>query len=286
MPPRFRNVCFTHYKNLDLKALLISFKDIKNVRYCIGQLEICPSTQRVHIQGYMELFNAMGRSAIKKKILGEAHIGKRKGSQEQAITYCSKTESRKPGSEPLFYGEKSAQGKRTDIADIRDKVKEGIPLSVILSGDNLNFQQIRCAQILQPIFSPKRCSKPFVVWIYGSTGIGKTRYVYDRFKIDEIYSSHNSRWFDGYEQQKCLLVDDYRRDYIKFNLLLKFLDRYPFVREIKGGQVQINSPFIIITSPKSPFDMWNNRTSEDIDQLGRRIDHIINFNLRNSILGR
>ncbi len=280
---RFRNFIFTKFKKSDLKEFIASIKDNKDIRFFIGQQEICPTTQKEHIQGYMELFNAKTMKAIKKKILGEAHIEKRRGTQIQAIEYCSKMESRKPETLPLSIGEKSKQGKRTDIADIRDMVKQGKPISEILSGDNLNFQQIRCAQILQPIFAPKRSIKPIVIWIYGSTGIGKTKWVYDRFNIDEIFKSHNSKWFDGYEQQKVLLIDDYRRDYIKFHLLLALLDRYPFTREIKGGTTQINSKYIIFTSPSSPFKMWNNRTGEDIAQLERRIDYILNYDLISKI---
>ncbi len=136
---------------------------------------------------------------------------------------------------------------------------------------------IKGAQLLKSIYSVKRTEKPIVIWIYGSTGIGKTRFVYDNFT--DIYPSDNSKWFDGYEQNKVILIDDYRCDYIKFHTLLRFIDRYPFTRELKGSTIQINSKYIIFTSPKPPLLMWVNRTPEDIKQLIRRIDYIINFDL-------
>ncbi|GAC77798.1 replication protein, partial [uncultured marine virus] len=91
--PRFRNICFTHYSHTDLKVFLDICSKIADISYFIGQLEICPSTQRLHLQGYMEFSKQLSRKKIKSYI-GEAHIDARQGTQSQAITYCSKVASR------------------------------------------------------------------------------------------------------------------------------------------------------------------------------------------------
>ncbi len=60
---------------------------------------------------------------------------------------------------------------------------------------------------------------------------------------------------------------------MKFQYLLKLLDRYPFRVEVKGGFRQFRSDLIIITCPKPPEECYM-EAGEDIDQLLRRIDTI------------
>ncbi len=272
----FRNICFTlnNYTETETKQL----KDLE-CKYIVFGFEVGESGTP-HLQGYLELSKRMRFNAL-IKYLGtkRCHIEKRKGTSKQAINYCKKDNN--------FFekGTCSNQGCRTDLSKIKDLIKEGNKLSVIIDSlENLNYQQIRGAQLLKGIFSKKRNTKPIIMWLYGSTGMGKTRFVYDNY--EDIYSADNGKWFDGYEQNNVILVDDYRRDFMKFHILLKFIDRYAFTREYKGGTLQIDSKYIIFTSPKHPYKVWRNRTSEDIEQLLRRIDIIVNFDLRNAILCR
>ena len=65
---------------------------------------------------------------------------------------------------------------------------------------------------------------------------------------------------------------------MKFNHLLKLLDRYPFKAEVKGGSRWLDSKNIIITTNKHPKDTYN-LPEEDIKQLLRRIDLIERFSL-------
>ena len=64
-------------------------------RYCIGQLETCPSSGKKHIQAYFEFTQCVRMSHI-KKFLGDntCHLERRRGTQKEAIEYCSKPESR------------------------------------------------------------------------------------------------------------------------------------------------------------------------------------------------
>lgn len=82
----------------------------------IAQHEICPDTQREHVQGFV-IFKTPQRISALQKILGDkCHVEARKGSKRQAADYCRKEESRKPGTEPFVFGDVAAfeetQGKR------------------------------------------------------------------------------------------------------------------------------------------------------------------------------
>ncbi len=271
---RFRNVMLTIWQDLEnIQSLCSNDKTI--FTYYNYQLEECPETKKKHIQFYGELNKQKSGRQLKKFFNDNTiHIEVRKGTQEQAIGYCSKLDTRI--GEPVTFGTPRVQGRRSDITQVRADAKAGRRLVDIIDDlETPNFQTIRCAQILKSIYSRARTEKPYVMWIYGGTGLGKTRFVYDKWNIDDIYIKNMTKWWDGYEQHEVVLVDDYRRDFCKFHELLTLTDRYPCQREIKGGTVQINSKFIIFTSPRKPQDMWENRTTEDLKQLMRRVDRVV-----------
>jgi hypothetical protein len=57
--------------------------------------------------------------------------------------------------------------------------------------------------------------------------------------------------------------------------MLRLFDRYPLQVEFKGGCLQFLSKYIIVTSNCTPQTMWENQTDDRIDQLMRRIEHVI-----------
>ncbi len=65
-------------------------------------------------------------------------------------------------------------------------------------------------------------------------------------------------------------MDDFRPEDMKFQRLLKLLDRYPYMVEVKGGYRQFLAKTVIITCPKHPEECYA-EAGEDIEQLLRRI---------------
>lgn len=115
-----------------------------------------------------------------------------------------------------------------------------------------------------------------MVWSYGETGVGKTRAVYARYPIDEIYVKDESKWWDGYRGQQVILFDDFRGQ-IPFNVMLRILDRYPYAGQVKGGYCNINSPVIVITSSLRPNKVYMSdklQKEDSLKQLLRRIDYV------------
>lgn len=276
--PTSRSYCFTYYKMPELIIKYLTLLSVmKKFRYVVAQREVCPNTQRVHIQGYIEFTNKQSQKEIKKLMPG-IHLEVRKGTRDQARKYCMKDDTRLLNSKTIELGEfKTEQGKRRDIDIIKDAIKSGKSLKKVVWEDAVNLQTIRIAEKLVQYRQTKRNpnNPPEIRWYYGETGTGKTRSVYDEFETEEIYQSSRYRWWDGYEQQKIILIDDMRKDYAKFHELIKLLDRYPLQVEVKGGVRQINSKIIIITSAYHPKHIYNTR--EDIQQLIRRITVIKQF---------
>lgn len=89
-----------------------------SVQYAIYQLEI-GEEGNVHYQGYVEL--KVGHSKTLKgmrKLLPGAHLEIRRGTQAEAIAYCSKEDSRIEG--PFTYGTpRPGQGSRSDLLAVK-----------------------------------------------------------------------------------------------------------------------------------------------------------------------
>ncbi len=275
---RYRNVIFTLNNYTEQNKKDVQAFSIKYCRYLVYGEEIAPNENKTpHLQGYIEMKNQMTLSNLKKKInCNHIHIEKRKASAKQAANYCKGIHPKKQPNDVIYeYGEISNQGKRKNIQVLKERVLAGEKLKeIILSDDINNFQDIRIVEKFKQYCSKPRDSNdpPTVIWIWGETGTGKTRYVYDKHK--DIYSTLSTyQWWDGYEQQEVILIDDMRKDFCKFHTLLKLLDRYPHKVQIKGGTVEINSKYIYITAPYSPELMYYTR--EDKGQLLRRITKVI-----------
>ena len=80
-------------------------------RYFVAQKEKAPDTGRLHWQGYVEVKEKC-RIKKMKEVLGcpSAHLEPRRGSQEEAIAYCTKEESRAEPYEKMEHGTKAASG--------------------------------------------------------------------------------------------------------------------------------------------------------------------------------
>lgn len=90
---------------LALKSML---ENLPNVRYSIFQIEISPTTNKIHVQLYVEFKKSYRFSKVKKLMdfegFSKPHLEIRKHSRESCRAYCSKSESRLEGLEPIEIG--------------------------------------------------------------------------------------------------------------------------------------------------------------------------------------
>jgi len=117
-----RNWCFTDWEKPREEA-----EGLSVVKYFIYQLEVTPSTNREHYQGYVEFKHAVTMARAKQALLSpRSHLEIRRGSQQQAVDYCRKKESRKEGTIPYEWGDlRNAQGHRSDLDAIHEAIVEG-----------------------------------------------------------------------------------------------------------------------------------------------------------------
>lgn len=262
---RFRNVVFTSF---EMEEDPITFDE--KISYLIFGHEVCPDTGKHHWQGYVEFAKQYSFNMVKSFFNDKSvHLEKRMGSPAQASDYCKK--------EGLFkeFGKISNPGERTDLQLIKDNVLNG--------GDNIyrmamadlinDNQQLRFAENLMKYAPQLEREAPLIYWLYGKSGCGKTRMVYDKEGFNLFKIEPNCEWFDGYMDQEAVLFDDFRGT-IPLHVLLQILDRYPVRLRAKGSFVNWRPKRIYITSSKSPDELYIN-CNDNIDQLLRRITKVI-----------
>ena len=120
-----------------------------------------------------------------EKKMPTTHFESRKGSVQDNEEYCSK------GGKFETFGEPQYQGKRNDIQIVKDMVKEGAMMEDIFDAlESPNYQTLKTAELLGKYISPKRDCKPTVIWCYGPTEVGKTRW-----SVNELRMKFGDRFF-------------------------------------------------------------------------------------------
>lgn len=246
-----RNYCFTNY----LVEQLLDFSDVPNVKYAIYQLEMCPETNRLHFQGYLELIKPQRYTWIQNNIPGfeGCHLEPRHGSAAQARDYCSK----KDGTEiegPWTYGEMYGQGERMDIAQLKMDVDNNKTDLELWDSHPLAFLRFQKAiQHVRQLKSKTRNWEMENTYIYGAPGLGKSFYA--DTQLPGAYWKQPGKWWCNYLGEDVIL--DEFNGYLTWTELLRILDRYPMQVETKGGQVQFLAHKVALTTNKLPSELYS-----------------------------
>lgn len=215
--------------------------------------------------------------------------------KDAASRYCSKSETRIAG--PWWSSESfktsvvgkgsSGQGRRTDLNALRRAIYEGRTPDDILLDDRLSplmasSSVMRYVDRLFIAVNAQRWSREQrdikVHYIWGETGSGKTRYVYENYQPSEIYVAHmGSRdAFSNYKFQKVLVLDEFRSQ-TPISNLLQMLDRYPYEIDKRYENTWAAWTEVYILSNWA-FDAQYTTSPEcDREALERRITDIMHF---------
>lgn len=273
---KVRNFCFTSYQGR------IPFNSA-NMKYLLQGDEICPTTGREHIQGFVIFKNPRVLTGVRKEY---EPISFRicDGSIEQNIKYCTKDHD---GGTGVFTeeGERPrGQGFRTDIVTVAQMIRDNLSDLQIAQtvtekkdyGDHYMRNYRGMERFRELITENPRNWAMNVGIFWGPPGTGKTRCVYDSFT--DVYAKMPGKWWDGYNGQEVVLIDDFDPTdmfEIMYSFYLKLLDRYPLRVEIKGGTKNFSSKTIIFTSNFDPSTWFNDRQNRAA--FFRRVTEIREF---------
>ncbi len=261
---RRRNFTLTLYgKDRDE---VIGICNREKVTYAIFGREVCPTTGRKHLQGFVRFKNGRTFAGLKQLFGNDAHIEAAVGTPYQNYEYCSKdADFAECGQRP------TDSRRRKDLDAIKEDILSGKTIRSVIPKCS-NQQAIRFAETLCKYMEPSREEEMQVYWYYGPTGTGKTRSAFAeanaQFPNDVWCSGTNIKWWDGYDGHSAVILDDLRSEDVAYQVLLRILDRYPLRVEVKGGFRQLRAAAIWITCPYSPESFF---TGEDSTQLVRRV---------------
>jgi len=226
-----------------------------DARYVSWQLEK-GTDGTPHYQGYVE-FHKQKRLSGAKKVNGRAHWEPRMGTQEQAIAYTQKGESRVDG--PWEVGVKGkGQGKRSDLEAVATRIKDGASVrDVAMESPALYVQYGRGLHALAQITAGKYTHDGVRgVWYWGRPGTGKSHAA--RQEHPDAYLKAQNKWFDGYCGEEAIILDDLDKlggDKLGHYLKI-WADKYACTAEVKGATVNLRHKVIVVTSNYHPDTLW------------------------------
>lgn len=276
---RSKYFCYTlnNYNDQEEQALQ-NLSNEQVVTYHTYGREIGSENGTRHLQGYIEFSRRLRFAQVLRLLPERTHVEVRRGTSIQAAEYCWKEcES------PYIYGELSVprQGQRTDLEALHESLKEKRSIKDISDdhfGSFLRYE--RSIKSYKFYHSKPRDPNypPSVICYWGATETGKTRSIWENAPTyEDIWVYPGKGWFDGFEDHKIALFDDFRGSSMEVHLLLQVLDRYPLKVRIKGAHVNWNPEEIYITSNIRPEEWYPNVDQETRAALMRRFTAIFEF---------
>ena len=263
-----RNWCFTDFELLDWGKIFGATDDTRYI--CWGE-EVCPKTKKKHYQGWVQVEKKKRLGGIKKLCQSKKiHLEACRGTEGDNEKYCQKD------NKYHTVGDYMTQGSRTDLNLLKDIIDKDQPLETIANENFHAFIQYnRGFQEYKKIVD-RRLRKQFrkvkVIHLHGKTGTGKTRKAME--SSQDIYKIQRKAlmWWDDYEGEKTLVIDEYDND-VPLTELLGILDGYQLRLPIKGSFTYANWDTVYITSNYKK--LHENAKKEHRQALRRRITEVI-----------
>lgn len=294
MPNGFRHWCFTLNNPTDEEKLKLprAPQDLwPHATHLVYQLEV-GENNTPHIQGYVRF--SRQRTLIQvRQLIHRAHFEHCKGTPLQNYEYCTKEEGRLDG--PVVIGEfgigPRGSGKRADGTDgnggghlkrsqFLDLIQEDPHTStaelIALGGLSVLTQNPNLLGIARGyLLADVRRDGITVELYYGPTDVGKSRLA--DYLFPDAFRKAAGPWWDLYEAQLQVILEDFDSDFCSIGDLLRVLDRYSLRVPVKGSFVQCVANHFIITSNELPDEWYPNATAKRLNAVKRRINTVIDF---------
>lgn len=214
-----------------------------------------------HYQGFIVFKNRKLFTQV-KELCPEAHWEAALGTYQQAADYCKKEsqfiEEGNLPEQPQKKGSKAGgQATKDKWRFISDSAKKG-DLHLIDAEHPKQFvNSYRNLVAIRKDFTVRLPDLPGVcgIWYHGKPGVGKTRLC--SLKYPNAYLKRMNKWFDGYNNEKVVVLDDFGLDHKFMGYELKKLaDRYCYMVEVKNASMYIRPELCVVTSQYKIEDIW------------------------------
>lgn len=228
----------------------------EGVAYIKGQAETGNTTGYEHWQ-VLAYFGRTVRLAAIKKIFGRQCHGELSRSSA-SDAYVWKEDTRIDGTQFEFGQRPIKRNSARDWDSIKQKAVlgqlEDVPSDIFVR----HYGNLR--RIASDYSKPVAIERTVCVY-WGPTGVGKSRKAWDEAGLEAYPKDPLSKFWDGYNGQKHVVIDEFR-GVVNISHILRWFDRYPVNVEIKGSSTTLRAERIWITSNLHPRDWY-----PDLDEL-------------------
>lgn len=257
--------------NINYDTAQDSFWTSKNIVWSKGQLELCPTTQRLHWQ-FVVCYAKKVRPRTVKTTLGDE-------------IHCELTVSQKAAE--YVWKDETSQGRRWEWGTLPfkrnskvdwDKVKQAakqgrldddcIPSNIFVC----NYASLK--KIKMDYMQGEALEKEVNVF-WGETGLGKSRRAWTEAGLDAYPKAPTTKFWDGYQGESSVVIDEFTGQ-IEISHMLRWLDRYPVLVEQKGSGTVLKANKIWITSNVDPLEWYNSAPTAQVNALMRRLN-VVHF---------
>lgn len=249
------------------------------IRFIAYGLETCPTTGKLHHQGWICFHNqrpnsrtSLGRIA---KMIDAGYCKGMRGSLAQNNDYCSKQSSLKK------FGDEPKQGDRNDLKAVVNRIASGETTADDICLDDPGYFHMygRTIQRAEDILLRQKFRTEMTkgIWYYGNTGQGKSHTAFAGFDPKTCYvkplTGSEAKWWDGYTGQETVIFNEFRGE-IPYGEILSLVDKWPhYVPRRNREPAPFIAKTLIVTSALHPQEVWTKRgVSDSMDQLYRRFD--------------
>uniref|UniRef100_A0A2K9LS45 ATP-dependent helicase Rep n=1 Tax=uncultured virus TaxID=340016 RepID=A0A2K9LS45_9VIRU len=228
-----------------------------------------------HHQGFV-VFKQQKRIANLKDINGLAHWEIANGTNEQAADYCKKEgDFLEFGECPLDPQKKATpagnKANKEKWRAINDKAKEGDLDWIDQNHPKVFNQSYRNLKQMKVDFMKRQpdLDGPCGIWYHGHAGVGKTTLISKKYPGAYLKRAQN-KWFDGYQGEEVVVVDDLdlTHTYMAYELK-KLADAFCYMVEVKNSSMYIRPTRCVVTSQYTIEEIWKD-DPQTIAALKRR----------------
>lgn len=265
----------------DVRALLSSI-----FTAAVFQKERGENTGFEHYQCYGQNAAPIRWTTLKNKLrkagFQDTHFEKQWATADRCYKYCTKTESRIESPQVIgTIAMHDKPGERTDIQDIKDKVlNQGMTYNDLLLADDtgnvaryrLLIKDLELAKQRQ-LLKTRKWRNMTVNYLHGKTGIGKSRYVVDRYSADELYRATDySHLWDLYEGQPVLVLEEFTGQ-PSIESMLMWLDGYTVQLPARYENKISNYTTVWVLSNLDFQELYRDVPAEQRAAFSRRFSH-------------
>jgi hypothetical protein len=241
--------CFTDF---DLTKEYILTPEIRGIGW--GK-ETCPTTKKLHYQGFIQLFKQSRFKKVIKLLGGSVSVRVALGTIEQNKEYCKKEGNYKE----LGYFVRKGQR----LQGIVENFEAGNTIQDIFMNDEKKYLKFHAG--IDKIYSSmehstysgvKRTMRNFIIW--GDSGLGKTTSIHNKHGLENCYVLGNpngdNKCWNGYTGQKVLILDEFY-SWIMLSEMLRLLDGLPYQCRMLGKSEYAKFTYIYLTLNEDPLDV-------------------------------